>query len=45
MERRQTIYLYTDGAASFKLNADGTLTWTDFKETPGANARVFEKQP
>ena len=35
--------IYTDGAAAFALNGDGTLTWTDFKETPGENERVFEK--
>ena len=34
---------YEDGAATFALNADGTLTWTDFKEAPGENALVFEK--
>ena len=36
--------IYTDGAAAFKLNDDGTLTWTDFKEEPGANEVVFERQ-
>ncbi len=35
--------IYDDGAASFALNADGTLTWTDYKETPGEDQRVFEK--
>ena len=34
---------YEDGAASFALNDDGTLTWTDFKETPGENEKVFER--
>ena len=34
---------YTDGAAAFKLNDDDTLTWTDFKETPGENELVFER--
>ena len=34
---------YTDGAASFRINEDGTLTWTDFKETPGEDERVFGK--
>lgn len=34
---------YEDGAATFALNADGTLTWTDFKEAPGENALVFQK--
>jgi len=37
--------IYTDGAAAFALNADGTLTWTDYKETPGENEIVFEKTP
>ena len=36
---------YTDGAANFALNDDGTLTWTDFKETPGENETVFERVP
>ena len=36
--------IFTDGAASFRLNDDDTLTWTDFKETPGSNERVFEKR-
>ena len=35
--------IYTDGAAAFALNGDGTLTWEDFKETPGENEFVFEK--
>ena len=34
---------YDDGAAAFTLNDDGTLTWTNFKETPGENEMVFEK--
>ena len=34
---------YDDGAAAFTLNDDGTLTWTNFKETPGENELVFEK--
>ena len=34
---------YEDGAASFALNEDGTLTWTDFKQAPGENALVFER--
>ena len=34
---------FEDGAASFKLNDDGTLTWTDYKGTPGDNELVFEK--
>ena len=34
---------YEDGAASFALNEDGTLTWTDFKETPGQDELVFQK--
>lgn len=37
--------VYEDGAASFRLNGDGTLTWTDFKQTPGENAFVFERIP
>ena len=36
---------YNDGAANFALNDDGTLTWTDFKGTPGENALVFERMP
>lgn len=32
---------YDDGAALFKLNDDGTLTWTDFKQTPGENEIVL----
>lgn len=35
--------IYDDGAAAFRLNDDGTLTWTDFKETPGKNEVVFER--
>ncbi len=35
--------LFDDGAASFALNDDGTLTWTDFKETPGENEVLFER--
>ena len=35
--------LFDDGAASFALNDDGTLTWTDYKETPGENEVVFER--
>ena len=35
--------IFDDGAASFKINDDDTLTWTDFKETPGENERVFTK--
>ncbi len=34
---------YDDGAAKFALNEDGTLTWTDFKETPGEDELVFQK--
>ena len=34
---------FDDGAASFKLNGDGTLTWTDYKAAPGDNEFVFEK--
>ncbi len=34
---------FTDGAAAFALNDDGTLTWTDCKEMPGENERTFEK--
>ena len=37
--------IYTDGAAAFALNGDGTLTWEDSKETPGENEIVFEKAP
>lgn len=37
--------VFEDGAAAFALNDDGTLTWTDFKETPGQNEIVFERMP
>ena len=37
--------IFTDGAASFKLNDDGTLTWTDYKEAPGEDTVVFERKP
>ena len=36
---------YTDGAASFIINDEGNLVWTDFKETPGENEIIFEKMP
>ena len=39
------VIIYTDGAATFALNGDGTLTWEDSKETPGENEIVFEKAP
>ena len=35
--------IYTDGAASFAINGEGKLVWTDFKETPGENEMTFEK--
>lgn len=35
--------LFTDGAAAFHVEDDGTLTWTDFKETPGENEKVFTR--
>ena len=35
--------VFTDGAASFALNKDGTLTWTNFKEAPGEDEIVFTK--
>lgn len=35
--------LYDDGAASFALNEDGTLTWTDHKQGPGEDTMVFTK--
>ena len=34
---------YSDGAASFKLNEEGKLVWTDYKVTPGLNTITFEK--
>lgn len=34
---------FDDGAAAFKLNDDGTLTWTDYKQTPGENEVLFER--
>ena len=34
---------FDDGAAAFALNEDGTLTWTDFKEAPGEDVKVFQK--
>lgn len=37
--------VFDDGAAAFKLNEDGTLTWTDFKETPGENELAFKRLP
>ena len=37
--------VFEDGAASFTLNDDGTLTWTNFRETPGQNEIVFERMP
>lgn len=35
--------IYDDGAAAFRLNDDGTLTWTDFKQTPGEKEVIFER--
>ena len=35
--------IYTDGAAAFKLNDDGTLTWTDFKAASSEDEMVFRK--
>ena len=35
--------IYDDGAASFEINDEGRLIWTDYKETPGENQVVFEK--
>ncbi len=35
--------LYDDGAASFALDDEGRLVWTDYKETPGENTHVFER--
>ena len=35
--------IYDDGAAAFRLNDNGMLTWTDFKQTPGENEVIFEK--
>ena len=37
------VEIFTDGAAAFKLNDDGTLTWTDFKQAPGEGGIVFER--
>lgn len=37
--------VFDDGAASFALGEDGTLTWTDFKRTPGENEILFERVP
>ena len=42
-EIASTVEEFNDGAASFVINEDGTLTWTDFKEAPGENEFVFEK--
>ena len=36
---------YNDGAATFTLNDDGTLTWTDLKAVPGESTLVFERVP
>ena len=35
--------IYDDGSASFALDDEGRLIWTDFKETPGENEIVFER--
>lgn len=35
--------IYDDGAASFVLDDEGRLVWTDFKETPGENRLTFER--
>ena len=40
MDMKRLVSLAT---ASFRLNGDGTLTWTDYKGTPGDNEVVFEK--
>ena len=34
---------FSDGAASFRLTEDGTLIWTDYKQTPGENQYEFER--
>ena len=35
--------VYTDGAATFIIDSQGRLTWTDFKADAGENTMVFEK--
>ncbi|MBR0085146.1 MAG: hypothetical protein IJL97_01215 [Lachnospiraceae bacterium] len=35
--------VFEDGATSLVLGEDGKLTWTDYKEEPGQNEKVFEK--
>ena len=37
--------VFTDGAAAFRLDADGNLVWVDYKETPGENEIVLERAP
>ena len=36
--------VYNDGAATFIINEEGKLVWTDFKETPGENEVTFERK-
>ena len=36
---------YRDGAASFTLNGEGRLVWTDLKEASGENEVPFERVP
>ena len=35
--------LYSDGAAAFRLESDGSLVWVDYKQAPGADEVVFER--
>ena len=37
--------VYEDGAASFGLNEQGQLVWTDFNKAPGEDVMVFDKVP
>ena len=37
--------VYEDGAASFIINHNGKLIWTDYKEPAGFNETLFEKLP
>lgn len=38
LEDLDAVELYSDGAAAFRLNGDGSLVWTDDKENPGMQA-------
>ena len=42
-ETVSSVVEYDNGAASFVINDEGELVWTDFKETPGENEVVFTR--